>query len=51
MAKLSWEQVEHIREMKRNGKRFWGRRQLAKEYGISEKHMQKIANGNESWKV
>lgn len=44
MAKLSESQVQMIRERKRNGGRYWGRNELAKELAISPKHLQAIAN-------
>lgn len=51
MAKLTVEQVLRARKMKKEGGMFWGRNKLAKEYGISEKHLQKIVNNNNnrSW--
>lgn len=50
MAKLTNEQVLRAREMKRTKGRFWGRNELAKEYGISAKHLQKIVNNPDvSW--
>lgn len=43
-SKLTNEQVLHARELKRTKGRFWGRNELAKEFGISPKHLQKIVN-------
>lgn len=39
MAKLTWEQVDYIREQKLNGGRYWGRERIAKELGLSAKHI------------
>ena len=50
MAKLTWEQVDYIREQKRIGGRFWGRERIAKELGLNSKHVQEIANNTNSWK-
>ena len=50
-SKLTEEQVKHIRYCKKYNGRFWGRRKLALEYGVSEKHLQDIANHpNKLWK-
>lgn len=51
MAKLTNEQVIKARKQKQEGGRFWGRNELAKELGISPKHLQKIVNPKDSlWK-
>jgi len=44
MAKLTKEQVIQAREAKKNNGRFWGRKEIAKSFNISEKHLQKIVN-------
>lgn len=44
MAKLTVEKVAELRRMKREGGRFWGRNEIAKELGVSGKHLQKIVN-------
>ena len=50
MAKLTNEQVLRARKMKAENGRYWGRNELAKEYGISAKHLQKIVNNyDRSW--
>jgi hypothetical protein len=50
MAKLTDEQVRSARDQKRTGGRFWGRNELAKDLGISAKHLQKIVSEkNNSW--
>lgn len=49
MAKLTKDQVEHLRNLKSTRGRFWGRNELAKEYGISAKHLQKIVNNTNVW--
>lgn len=50
MAKLTQEQVDYARKVKReSAKRYWGRKELALELGITEKHLQYIVNSNDSW--
>jgi len=50
MAKLTNDQVLIAREAKKNNGRYWGRNKIAKEFGISAKHLQKIVNNpTESW--
>jgi len=50
MAKLTKEQVLYARELKKTKGRFWGRNELAKEWGISAKHLQKVVNNPDtSW--
>lgn len=50
-AKLTEDQVLMLRKLKKEGGRFWGRNELAKELGIAPKHLQKIVNRpQESWK-
>lgn len=47
MAKLTNEQVRELRKKKRIGGRFWGRNKIAKELGVSAKHLQKVVNSKE----
>lgn len=49
MAKLTKEQVEEARYLKKTKGRFWGRNQLAKQFGVSPKHLQKIVNSSTLW--
>lgn len=50
MAKLTVKDVEYIRRRKKEGGRYWGRNEIAKELGVSEKHIQHIANNeNITW--
>ena len=49
MSKLTWEQVDYIREQKKLGGKYWGRTRIAKELGISSKHIQDIANSKTLW--
>lgn len=50
MSKLTKEQVIHARKLKAEKGRFWGRNELAKEWGISPKHLQKVVNNPKtSW--
>lgn len=45
-AKLTEQQVMEIREYAKNHKgRYYGRKQLAQKYGISESHVKDIVNG------
>lgn len=47
MSKLTKEQVDYARFLKKTRGRFWGRNELAKEYGISSKHLQFIVNNED----
>lgn len=49
MAKLTKEQVIKARLAKKENGRYWGRNEMAKEFGISAKHLQKIVNSKTSW--
>ena len=45
-AKLTEQQVKEIRQfVSSSGKRYYGRKNLAKKYGISEAHLKDIVNG------
>ena len=44
MSKLTREQIDYVRDRKEKGGRFWGRNEIAKELGISPKHLQRIVN-------
>ncbi|MGL4662067.1 MAG: HNH endonuclease signature motif containing protein [Culicoidibacterales bacterium] len=43
-SKLTQAQVDYARELKKINGRYWGRNELAKEYGIAPKHLQRIVN-------
>lgn len=49
MSKLTKDQVRTARDAKKCNGRFWGRNKMAKEFGISSKHLQKIVNNKASW--
>lgn len=49
MAKLTKEQVIKARTAKKENGRYWGRNKMAKEFGISAKHLQTIVNDKTSW--
>lgn len=49
MAKLTSLEVKKAIDQKKKGGRFWGRNKLAKELGISAKHLQNIVNNDSSW--
>lgn len=49
MAKLTKEDVEFLRNKKKTGTRYWGRNELAMQYGISAKHLQRIVNSDGNW--
>lgn len=44
MSKLTQDQVDSIRQLKAVGGRFWGRNEVAMQYGVSAKTIQKIVN-------
>ena len=48
-CKLTESQVLTILKKKKEGGRFWGRNNIAKEFGITEKHVQDIANNSAVW--
>ena len=50
MAKLTRLQVGEIREAKKSSGRYWGRNAFAKRFGVSEKHLQDIANNDNLWR-
>lgn len=43
-SKLTEDQIRYARKLKKDGGRFWGREKLAKEWGINNKHLQRIVN-------
>ena len=50
-SKLTEDKVKELRELKKRKGRFWGRNEIAKELGVSPKHLQKIVNKPELiWK-
>lgn len=50
MSKLTQEQVDYARRVKNEStKRYWGRKAIAKELGITEKHLQYIVNKDYTW--
>ena len=50
MAKLTIPQVLEARNAKNTNGRYWGRNEMAKEFGISAKQLQKIVNNTDkSW--
>jgi len=49
MAKLTQSKADELRERKRTGGRFWGRNELAKELGVTPKHLQRIVNKTGNW--
>jgi hypothetical protein len=50
MCKITQEQVDNARKCKKEStKRYWGRKEMAKEMGISEKHLQRLVNKENSW--
>lgn len=49
MSKLTKEQVDYARKLKSDGGRYWGRNELAKEYGVTPKNLQKIVNNLDIW--
>lgn len=51
MSKLTQEKVNEIRYIAKNNGRYWGRNRIAKELGVSPKHLQSIVNDkNTSWR-
>lgn len=51
MSKLTLEQVQRAIKAKNEKGRFWGRNELAKEFGVTPKHLQKVVNDINSWKI
>lgn len=51
-AKLTWDNVREIRAyVKSSNKRFYGRKELAKRFGVSESHIKDIVSGRRGvWK-
>jgi hypothetical protein len=49
MAKLTQKDVDFLRSEKIKKGRYWGRKQYAKQFGITEKHLQQIVNTRENW--
>lgn len=50
MAKLTREQVDYARHLKNTKGRYWGRNELAEQYGVTAKHLQDVVNNPKSWK-
>lgn len=49
-AKLTQEQVDYARKVKREStNRYWGRKEIALQLGITEKHLQRLVNKTNSW--
>jgi hypothetical protein len=49
MAKLTWEQVDYIRNKKKEGGRYWGRNEIAKQFNVTTGTIKDIVN-NKIWK-
>lgn len=45
MSKLTKEDVIQIRKTAKNGGRYYGRKKLAEQYGVSEAHIKDVVNG------